>query len=130
VVHAARPKPRTASSWEGSVSGVRPEPGVRREIAAVSRPDPENTATTAARAAVEPEPPVADARPELLLTGIAEDGANGAIVRTALIVAAGQLVFAKEGDRVLSRFVVLRIAADAVQLRDAERGEVFTLAFR
>ncbi len=70
------------------------------------------------------------ARPDLVLSGIAEDQVAGAPVRTAVLVAAGQLLFAKEGDRVLSRYVVVRIAADAVQLKDAERGEVFTLALK
>jgi hypothetical protein len=81
-------------------------------------------------ASVRPDPPQADPRPELALSGIAEDADGGATVRTAVIVAAGQLVFAKEGDRVLSRFVVLRITADAVQIRDTERNDVFTLAFK
>jgi hypothetical protein len=70
------------------------------------------------------------ARPDLTLSGIAEDQVAGAPVRTAVLVAAGQLLLAKEGDRVLSRYVVVRIAADAVQMKDAERGGVFTLALR
>ncbi len=69
-------------------------------------------------------------RPELTLSGIAEDRAAGAAARTAVIAADGQLVFAKEGDRVFSRFLVLRIAADAVQLEDTVRDEVFTLALK
>ena len=74
-----------------------------------------------------PEPPP---RPTLTLSGIAEEAGSDGPVRTAVIVSSGKLLFAKEGDRVLTRFVVLRIAADAVQLRDTERGEVFTLALK
>jgi hypothetical protein len=69
-------------------------------------------------------------RPELTLSGIAEDQVAGTIVRTAIINAAGQLVFAKEGDRVLTRFLIVRIVADAVQVKDTERDEVFTVAFK
>jgi hypothetical protein len=76
------------------------------------------------------ELPASDPRPDLALSGIAEDTTAAGPVRTAVIAAGGQLVFAKEGDRVLSRFVVLRIAADAVQIKDTERNEVFTLVFK
>jgi len=78
-------------------------------------------------AAVADPPPE---RPEMRLSGIAEETGNGRPVRTAVISVPGQLVFAREGDRVLSRFLVVRIAADAVQLKDDERGEVFTLALK
>jgi hypothetical protein len=93
---------------------------------------PSRRATDAAGldAAARPDPPQPEPRPELVLSGIAEDADGGATVRTAVIVAAGQLVLAREGDRVLSRFVVLRIAADAVQIQDTARGDVFTLAFK
>jgi hypothetical protein len=77
-----------------------------------------------------PAPPPVETRPEMVLSGIAEDGAPGAPVRTAVISVGGQVVFVKEGDRVLSRFAVVRIAADAVQLRDTERDQLFTLAFK
>jgi hypothetical protein len=66
----------------------------------------------------------------MVLSGIAEETSNGHPVRTAVISARGELVFAREGDRVLSRFLVVRIAADAVQLKDGEGGEVFTLALK
>ncbi|HEX7484759.1 MAG TPA: hypothetical protein VF332_01300 [Vicinamibacterales bacterium] len=75
-------------------------------------------------------PDTGEPRPEMVLSGIAEETSNGHPVRTAVISARGQLVFAREGDRVLSRFLVVRIAADAVQLKDGEGGEVFTLALK
>jgi hypothetical protein len=100
---------------------------VRRNPFAFPAPRRPAEAATLQRAV---QPPPVEPRPDLTLSGIAEDAAAGGTVRTAVIAAAGQLFFAKEGDRVLSRFVVLRIAADAVQVRDTERGEVFTLAFK
>ena len=69
-------------------------------------------------------------RPELRLSGVAEDLVAGTVVRTAVISVDGQVLLAKEGDRLLSRYLVVRIAADAVQLKDAERDELFTLAFK
>jgi hypothetical protein len=69
-------------------------------------------------------------RPEMELEGIAEETGNGRPLRTAVIAAAGELIFAKEGDRVLSRFLVVRITADAVQLKDDEGGGTFSLALK
>ena len=69
-------------------------------------------------------------RPSMELAGIAEETGNGHPNRTAVISAAGQVIFAKEGDRVLSRFLVVRIAADAVQLRDDEGGGEFSLVLK
>jgi hypothetical protein len=79
----------------------------------------------AAGAAAVPTP-----RPSMELAGIAEETGNGHPNRTAVISAAGQVIFAKEGDRVLSRFLVVRIAADAVHLRDDEGGGEFSLALK
>jgi len=78
-----------------------------------------------AAAAAPPTP-----RPPMDLAGIAEETGNGHPDRTAVISAAGQVIFAKEGDRVLSRFLVVRIAADAVHLRDDEGGGEFSLVLK
>ncbi|HEY3380474.1 MAG TPA: hypothetical protein VGK32_01835 [Vicinamibacterales bacterium] len=93
--------------------GLTPQASIRRAPAAVV-------------ALAETRPP----RPELVLSGIAEDAGLSGPVRTAVIAAPGQLILAKEGDRILSRFLIVRIAADAVQVRDGEGGEVFTLALK
>jgi hypothetical protein len=79
----------------------------------------------AADAAAVPTP-----RPPMELAGIAEETGNGHPNRTAVISAAGQVIFAKEGDRVLSRFLVVRIAADAVHLKDDEGGGAFSLVLK
>jgi hypothetical protein len=81
-------------------------------------------------AAAVRSPDLAPSRPEMALSGIAEEAGTGHLVRTAVMSVRGQLVFAREGDRVLSRFLLVRIAADAVQLKDNETGEVFTLALK
>jgi hypothetical protein len=69
-------------------------------------------------------------RPPMELAGIAEETGNGHPNRTAVISAVGQLILAKEGDRVLSRFLVVRIAADSVHLRDDEGGGEFSLVLK
>ena len=74
--------------------------------------------------------PSASSRPDMALEGIAEETGNGHPLRTAVIAAAGELIFAKEGDRVLSRFLVVRITQDAVQLKDDERGGTFSLVLK
>jgi hypothetical protein len=69
-------------------------------------------------------------RPEMKLVGIAEDsGPDGVVRRTIIVSAMMQLFFAKEGDRVLGRYEVVRITADAARLKGPD-GESFTLALR
>jgi hypothetical protein len=85
--------------------------------------------TRAARGARDAAAPLTP-RPPLELAGIAEETGNGHPNRTAVISAAGQVIFAKEGDRVLSRFLVVRIAADAVLLKDDEGGGEFSLVLK
>jgi hypothetical protein len=69
-------------------------------------------------------------RPEMQLVGIAEDRLpDGAVRRTAIVSAMTQLFFAKEGERVLGRYEVVRITPDAAQLKDPD-GQTFTLALK
>jgi hypothetical protein len=67
-------------------------------------------------------PPVAAVMPQapLTLAGIAEDPAANGIVRTAIISGSGQLFLVKEGDEVAPRYKVTKIAADGVDLQDAD----------
>ena len=67
-------------------------------------------------------------RPVMQLQGIAEDRVDGATVRKAVLSVGGELFIAGEGDRVLGRYEVVRVTADAVLLKDGE--ETFTLALR
>jgi hypothetical protein len=109
------------------LSAPPPSSGIgRNPFSFAERPRP----AAAQRAARADDPPPPPAPPPLSLSGIAEDAGASGPVRTAVLNAAGVVLFVKEGDRVLSRFVVERIASDAVQLKDLQRGEVFTLVLK
>jgi hypothetical protein len=64
------------------------------------------------------EPATAPPPPALTLIGVAEDTAGGEPIRTAIISGLGQVYVVKVGERVTSRYVVARISADVVELRD------------
>jgi hypothetical protein len=69
-------------------------------------------------------------RPDMQLVGIAEEqGSDGRPRRTAIVSAMMQLFYAREGERVLGRFEVVRIGAESVQLKDPD-GQSFSLALR
>jgi hypothetical protein len=120
--------PERAAALRAYLSSPPPRTPVRRNpfgFGAPSAAGPRGAARTAQAAAAGPRP-----RPPMELAGIAEDAGNGHPARTAVISAAGQVIFAKEGDRVLSRFLVLRIVADAVHLKDDEGGGEFSLVLK
>lgn len=100
--------------------GFGDESGSRAEARADGRP------LASASAAAGDATPV----PDMQLQGIAEDAGNGHPVRTAVIAAGGELILAKEGDRILSRFLVIRITEDAVHLRDDEGGATVSLVLK
>jgi len=82
-----------------------------------------------APAAVEVRAPVI-AMPPLKLVGIAEDiGPDGA-VRTAIISSLGQLFFAKPGEQVTERYLVVKISSEAAELADLHDHSTFTLALK
>jgi hypothetical protein len=102
----------------------RVAPAVGRAAATAATPTP----------AVSGPPP----RPELTLVGMAEDppgsGNDGerrtaGRDRTAVVASQGQLYFLREGERLLGRYLAVRILADAVELRD-EAGSSFTLTLK
>jgi hypothetical protein len=64
------------------------------------------------------------------LSGIAEDVTPDGVVRTAIISGFGQLFIVKEGERVLDRYRVAKISAEAVELSDLDEGAVVRLALR
>jgi hypothetical protein len=134
--------PATAASRDAPVDAGLPEraEALRRFLASPPPPSPVRrnpfgfgaapaAGAPAAGDAADRAAPSAP-RPPMELAGIAEETGNGHPVRTAVISAAGQVIFAKEGDRVLSRFLVVRIAADAVHLKDDEGGGEFSLVLR
>jgi hypothetical protein len=87
---------------------------------------------------VEPAPAAAAAAdvaavavaPPLELIGLATDGADATLVRTAILSGFGQLFLVKEGEAVTARFRVTRIGADVVELSDAEATAPVRLALR
>jgi hypothetical protein len=74
--------------------------------------------------APQPVPEPAPALPPpLTLIGVAQDGADGSSVRTAVISTPGQLFLVKEGDEVTAagaRYRVTKISADAADLTAAD----------
>ncbi len=82
-----------------------------------------------ARAAIV-EAPVVAAAPALKLSGISEDPGDDGPVRMAFIVAGGQLLIVKEGDAVTSRYRVVKISADVVELSDLLDDSTRRLALR
>ena len=61
--------------------------------------------------------------PALVLIGIAESAKPGGAVRTAMITGEhGELMMVVAGQRILSRYDVVAVAADVVELRDIETG--------
>lgn len=76
-------------------------------------------AVAAPRPTIAPEAERVRVAPPLKLVGIAEDGPDTALVRTAILSGFGDLFLAKEGDAVTSRYRVSRISSDAVELVDS-----------
>ena len=94
-------------------------------------------ARPAAPPAFEPPPPTPAEAPApapavlpLRFIGVAEDPGPEGPLRIAFITAGGQLFIVKEGDLVLERYRVARIAADAVELTDSVDGGIRRLALR
>ncbi len=90
-----------------------------------ARPAPRAAAPPAVAAA-----PV-DVEPPLTLIGVAEDGAGDARVRTAMIAGPGdELILARVGQPVGSRYRVTAIGGEAVELLDATTGRTRRLVLR
>jgi hypothetical protein len=125
------------------VTGIRQQADRLRTHLAVARPlqpisrDPfrfevrDRPAPALRRGAALTTAPVdRPARPDMRLSGIASDVVGHTTVRTAVISATNQVFLVREGERVLGRYLVVRIGADAVTLQDGAVGETFTLALR
>ena len=102
-----------------------PSPGrVERNLFSFGlRPQPKKRAAPmeAAAAIAPPAPEVLE--PVLELIGIAETRAAEGVVRTAMITGGrDELMMVTVGQRLLSRYDVVAVGADAVELRDLETG--------
>jgi hypothetical protein len=96
------------------------------------------TARAAAPAPIAPRPALSEAAvqipiappPPFKLIGVAEDAGPGGLVRTAIVSAPGQVFLVKEGDTIATRFRVLKISADVVELTDTGDASTLRLALR
>jgi hypothetical protein len=115
-------------SWSRPPAAPR-HPGRNLFTFAPSEPAPRQAPAEAAAPPAPPAPTVATP-PDLVLDGIAEDAGPDGPVRTAIIAGDGQLFLVRQGDAVTSRFTVLRVGAEAVELADRESGTTLRLALR
>ncbi len=115
----------------------RPEPSDRNPFS-LQASTPRVTRAPAAAATFEalatvPAEPIAEPDP-LTLSGIAEealgDGKTAAPVRTAVLSGLGDVFLARAGDTIASRYQVVLVGADAVELKDLTTGRTFRLGLR
>lgn len=75
--------------------------------------------------------PIDIPEPVLQLIGVAENTRDGGVVRTAMIAGGhDELMMVGRGQRVLGRYEVVAVGADAVELKDLETGAIRRLALR
>ena len=86
----------------------------------------------AGAAPADDEPPVItiDEPVAFTLSGIAEDGPADALTRTAVLSGFGDVFLVKAGETVASRYRVVAVAADAVELEDLTTGRTIRLGLR
>jgi hypothetical protein len=96
-----------------------------------ARRHPVRSMYVAAPPAVAVPPPTELLEPSLTLIGIAETRASDTIVRTAMIAGGrDDLMMVTVGQRLLSRYDVVAVGADAVELKDLETGATRRLVLR
>jgi hypothetical protein len=95
-----------------------------------STPAARPVAAAAAPAAPVPDIAAPPALPLMRLVGVSEDPGPNGPERNVFISADGQLFIAKEGDMVMTRYKVTKIAVDIVELTDIADGTVRRLALR
>ena len=99
-------------------------------------PPPQRQVRAATVASGTPEPPAIDitmrpAEPTLDLVGVAESSTANGLVRTAMMTGeTGDLIMAVAGQRILGRYDVIAIDADAVELEDVQTGAIRRLVLR
>jgi hypothetical protein len=68
--------------------------------------------------------------PRLVLVGLAEDPSDQGPVRTAIVSGFGDIFLVKAGDAVTSRYRVVSVASDGVELSDETSGFTFRLSLK
>ena len=90
----------------------------------------ESVPVSVAPPALVEAPPLPKPLPSLKLAGVAEDPGDDRPARTAIISGEGQLFTVKEGENVTTRYRVVKISADVVELLDLTDNTVRRLALR
>lgn len=148
-VERAAPRPADAVQFDALAADVQAQAGRLRERLAEApapREVQRNPFRFAPRAPVNrpvrssapppidvPEPiAVADVRePALQLIGVAEKNTRDGLVRTAMIAGGyDELMMVTAGQRILGRYEVVAVGADAVELRDGDTGAIRRLIMR
>ena len=109
-----------------------PSPAIRNPFRFADRRVP---SARSARAVVPASEPVAVApeirEPSLQLIGVAESNTKDGLVRTAMITGGyDELMMVTAGQRILGRYEVVAVGADAVELKDVETGAIRRLSLR
>lgn len=103
----------------------------RNPFVFATRPQPAPPAPKPVAAPAIVEAPAPPPKPPIALAAIAEQaGENGVVIRTAVLSLSNQVYLVKEGERAASRFTVLRVTADVVELRDETTAAIVRLALR
>jgi hypothetical protein len=102
-----------------------------RNLFEFSRSTPRAAAPVPAPTDVTETPSPVVSSPSLRLVGIAEDTGPDGTLRTAIISsAAGQLIFAKLGERVTDRYEIAKISGEAAELTDLQDQSTLTLVLK
>lgn len=103
-----------------------PREAVRNPFRFADRPPAATRPRRALPRSETPEPAVPEIRePALQLIGVAETNTKDGLVRTALITGGhSELMMVTVGQRILSRYDVVAVGADAVELKDVGTGAV------
>lgn len=124
---SVRLRARLATAPMPSAKGRNPfrfsEPAARRVQPAAIPQAAESDAAAAAPSASAPTIP-------LTLSGIAEDTSAAGTIRTAVLSGLGDVFLAKPGDVILSRFQIVAVGADAVEILDTASGATVRLGLR
>jgi hypothetical protein len=95
------------------------------ELGVAARRTPRAPSAFVSGEAAPPEPVV-----PLVLIGVAEQAGPGEPRRTAVLSGLGQVFLVVAGDPIGSRYRVVSVGSDAVELRDEQAGRTHTLALR
>ncbi|MBA2304439.1 MAG: hypothetical protein H0W08_17655 [Acidobacteria bacterium] len=100
-----------------------PRPVERNPFSFSARPVPPRLADKRHPSPVALTPPVETREPVLELIGIAENTRPEGLVRTAMITGGhDELMMVTAGQRILGRYDVVLVGADAVELKDVQTG--------